>query len=136
LTCDRLTSAEVVLADGRVVATDAEREPDLFWALRGAGGGNFGVVTKATFDTVQSVPRTHVRYAWDISAASVLIGLWQDWAPFAPDDVSVELLLLSSDYPDEEPENHARRHPAGLEPLDEFLDRVGIVPRLAETGRG
>ena len=44
LTIDRLLAAELVLADGTQVRVDAEREPDLFWALRGAGG-NFGIVT-------------------------------------------------------------------------------------------
>ena len=45
LATDNVAAAEVVLADGRVVVADAEREADLFWALRGAGG-NFGVVTR------------------------------------------------------------------------------------------
>src|SRR6266487_1974481 len=41
LTCDRLVAATLVLADGRVVTCDEDREADLFWALRGAGGGQF-----------------------------------------------------------------------------------------------
>ena len=44
LTIDHLLAAEVVLADGTYVRADAEQHPDLFWALRGAGG-NFGIVT-------------------------------------------------------------------------------------------
>jgi len=48
LTIDALLAAEVVTADGRIVMTDADHEPDLFWAIRG-GGGNFGVVTRVKF---------------------------------------------------------------------------------------
>jgi len=48
MTIDSLLGAEVVTADGEIVRTDADHEPDLFWALRG-GGGNFGVVTRFRF---------------------------------------------------------------------------------------
>lgn len=57
LGCDSLVAAEMVDADGMVVACDEERNADLLWALRGAGGGNFGVVTSLTLRTHRITPR-------------------------------------------------------------------------------
>jgi len=55
LTCDRLREATVVRADGTIVEASADRHADLFWALRGGGGG-LGVVVEMRFDTVPSTP--------------------------------------------------------------------------------
>ncbi|HEY3468248.1 MAG TPA: FAD-binding oxidoreductase [Amycolatopsis sp.] len=72
LAADNLLAAEVVTADGTVVRTDARREPDLLWALRG-GGGNFGVVTSMTvrLHAVPAVVTGLVLYPWQ-QARSVL----------------------------------------------------------------
>jgi FAD/FMN-containing dehydrogenase len=48
LQANSVTAFEIVLADGRLVRSDATHEPDLFWALRG-GNGNYGVVTAIEF---------------------------------------------------------------------------------------
>lgn len=52
LTIDHLRAAEVVLADGTIVRTDAETRPDLFWAVRGAGS-NVGIVTAFEFEAAE-----------------------------------------------------------------------------------
>ena len=45
LTIDNVLAADIVTADGQLVRADKDKNPDLFWAIRG-GGGNFGVVTR------------------------------------------------------------------------------------------
>ena len=60
LTCDAVTSMRVVLADGRIVTASADHEPDLYWALRGGGGGHLGVVTSFTMRTF-AAPDHHPR---------------------------------------------------------------------------
>jgi FAD/FMN-containing dehydrogenase len=51
-----LLEAEVVTADGRVRVVNACQDPDLFWAIKGGGGGTFGVVTRVTLRT-HELPR-------------------------------------------------------------------------------
>jgi FAD/FMN-containing dehydrogenase len=93
LTCDRLVGAEIVLADGTVVYCDQSHHADLFWALRGAGGGQFGVVTSLRFDTVPEPVTTRIE--WSGQASEDLVAAWQEWAPDAPDEVTVNLTLLA-----------------------------------------
>ncbi|HEX5253172.1 MAG TPA: FAD-binding oxidoreductase [Mycobacterium sp.] len=79
LLCDQLTSASVVLPSGQVVTASAASNPDLFWALRGGGGGNFGVTTSLTFATfpTKDVDVVNLNFPPQ-SFAQVLVG-WQNW---------------------------------------------------------
>jgi FAD/FMN-containing dehydrogenase len=55
LTIDALHAADIVTADGQILAVDSETHPDLFWAIRG-GGGNFGVVTRLRYRLYELPP--------------------------------------------------------------------------------
>ena len=94
LTCDRLVGAQVVLADGSVVDCDDSHEPELFWGLRGSGGGQFGVVTSLLFDTVPEPLTTRIEAHWS-TGLEELVSAWQTWAPDAPDSLTVNLSLTA-----------------------------------------
>jgi FAD/FMN-containing dehydrogenase len=93
LTCDSLVSAQVVLADGSLVTCDANDHADLFWALRGGGGGNFGIVTSMTFATfaTQDVVSFSAAFAWADAAA--VLAAWQAWPQVLPDTLWASVLM-------------------------------------------
>jgi FAD/FMN-containing dehydrogenase len=101
LTCDHLLAAQVVLADGRIVDCDGHREPELFWALRGAGGGQFGVVTSLVLATVPAPEATRFVVTWSPDAAARVVAAWQEWAPDAPEEVnaSLKIAAIGTDRP-------------------------------------
>ena len=53
---DNVLQFTIVLANGSLVTTNSFQYPDLFWALRGGGGGTYGVVTSATYKTYPTFP--------------------------------------------------------------------------------
>jgi hypothetical protein len=86
LTIDNLLEADVVLADGSVMIASEERNPDLFWALRG-GGGNFGVVTSFLFrahpvDMVYAGP-----IFWDSGHTQKIMRWYREFLPSAPEEL-------------------------------------------------
>ncbi|MEO7236900.1 MAG: FAD-binding oxidoreductase [Lapillicoccus sp.] len=58
LTSDHLTASRMVTAAGDIIDVDAKHHPDLFWALRGGAGGNFGVNVSFSFDLAK-IPRAN-----------------------------------------------------------------------------
>src|SRR6201999_3028659 len=76
LTSDNLVQAQIVTADGQIRACDSHRDPDLFWACRGGGGGNFGVATSFTFTThpISGIVLFFLSWPWS-AAAGIFAGL-------------------------------------------------------------
>jgi FAD/FMN-containing dehydrogenase len=95
LTSDNLLAARVVTADGRVRHVDAETNEDLYWACRGGGGGNFGVVTALTLRTHRAAAASYFFVSWPWSQASEAIAAWQRFAPHSPPALT-SILSLST----------------------------------------
>ena len=94
LACDNLVGADVVTADGRLVHASEGENHELLWGLRG-GGGNFGIVTQLE---LQLHPVGPIVYAGPIfyapEHAPALLRRLREWAPDAPDDVTVLVNLM------------------------------------------
>jgi FAD/FMN-containing dehydrogenase len=136
LTSDHLLRAQAVLADGRVVECDAENDEELFWALRGAGGGNFAVVTSFVFATVPAAAATCFHLVWPLAQGPAVIAAWQAWAPTAPDELDASLHLTAAGGADRPPVVNLLGAMLGHEAetaelLDALVARAGVDPASA-----
>src|SRR5690606_15798880 len=93
LTCDNMLGATVVLASGDVVTASAGEHPDLYWALRGGGGGNFGIVTDFTFKVHPVSYAAVVVLEWAWEHFEPVVAAWQEWAFRTDDDLAAVLQL-------------------------------------------
>jgi FAD/FMN-containing dehydrogenase len=136
---DNLVSAEVVLADGRVVTASEADDPDLFWAIRG-GGGNFGVVTSFEFDAHPLDMILGGIVAHDLGDAAEVFDFYRQFTKSLPDELTAFAGLVHA--PDGSghkivatPACHCGDLAQGekdLQPLREFrtplLDLIGPMP--------
>jgi alkanesulfonate monooxygenase SsuD/methylene tetrahydromethanopterin reductase-like flavin-dependent oxidoreductase (luciferase family)/FAD/FMN-containing dehydrogenase len=96
LTIDHLVSAEIVLADGSLIPADSTQNPDLFWAIRGAGA-NFGIVVSFEFEVdLQPNDVGWAQLALDASDAASVLERWGAAVEASPRDVTASLLLGST----------------------------------------
>ena len=86
-TSDNVQSLRIVTADGRLLTCDAKHNADLFWACRGGGGRNFGIVTDFRLRTSPVSTASYFFATWPWSAGPTIIPAWQRWAPQATDDL-------------------------------------------------
>jgi hypothetical protein len=93
MTCDALDSLQIVTADGRLVTADNSTNNDLFWACRGGGGGNYGIVTSFSFTTFPTDDVALFFLTWPWAAAAQVLPAWLSWAPSGPDALWSNLLM-------------------------------------------
>jgi FAD/FMN-containing dehydrogenase len=135
LTCDNIAAAEVVTADGAIRTCDERRDADLFWALRGGGGGSFCVVTSLT---LRARPITRLAlgfFQWEPARARDVLGAWQKWIRSAPDALWSNVHLSAGPSP--EVAVHATflgDQSALSSAFDDLVRAVGTAPSYREVG--
>ncbi|MDF2568085.1 MAG: yvdP 1, partial [Oscillospiraceae bacterium] len=101
LGCDSLVEIEIINYEGDIIKANRTFHPDLFWACRGAGGGNFGVIVSMTFrlpPQVENVTLIEIDYQHISSAEQVSFLLaWQDWLKTADNRMTLISRIYNSE---------------------------------------
>ena len=92
LAVDHVASARVVRADGCTVVASPRENPDLFWAIRGGGGGNYGIVIEWTLKTLEFPRSAMVLLKYDGQATRLdVANRFLEWAPKADVDFTSQV---------------------------------------------
>ena len=97
MACDSLTSAQVVLASGQVVTASAQQHSDLYWALRGGGGGNFGVVTSFTLTPSPVINVIASTLVFGYGQAQDMLAGYTQWLIGAPRTIGGAAVITLAD---------------------------------------
>jgi FAD binding domain len=98
--CNRVRAIELVSAEGEPRTVDAENDPDLFWALRGGGGG-YAIVTALHLDLLPIAEIYAGALVFPAEVGAAAVRAYRDWAAGVPDDVtSVVRFLTPPPIPD------------------------------------
>ena len=96
MACDNLIGAEIVVASGadgaKAIEVDLRNHSDLLWALRGAGNGNFGIVTSLTYKVAPLKSVAYLQATWEgLDDLHGVFDAWQRTAPFADNRLGTQL---------------------------------------------
>jgi alkanesulfonate monooxygenase SsuD/methylene tetrahydromethanopterin reductase-like flavin-dependent oxidoreductase (luciferase family) len=135
LTIDQVVAADIVLADGRLVRADADGDPDLLWAVRGAGG-NVGIATAVELTALPVDRVVFASFAHDLGDAAGLLRGWADVMREAPRDLT-SFLYLFPDGPSRSAVAQATHVWAGddTETALPLLERLATVAPLVAQPR-
>ncbi len=122
MNCDNVISLRVMLADGSIVIASAETNYDLWWAMRGGTGGNFGVLLQVTYRLQPLDKVLGIALAWPLAnakdianAVNLLMLLQQNYmlnSQYAPNlNLQISLVYQTWVIPDQPPPPNATPQP-------------------------
>ena len=92
LISDNILAATIVDANGEILNVSENENSDLLWAIRGGGGGNFGIITSYTFKIRPAPSQVGIfQIVWPWEQLDEVIDAWQRWAPYV--DVRLGTIL-------------------------------------------
>jgi hypothetical protein len=134
MTCDNVAGVQIVTADGVLHQASPSSDSDLYWACRGGGGGNFGVVTSFTF-TVHPIPSvTLFTLEWPWSLAGVVLASWLPFITEAPDELWSNCQLYAGGAAAKVTGVYAGSTAACASALNPLLTAIGAAPSFRFVG--
>lgn len=94
-TCDKLVETKVILQDGTQITCNETENSDLFWACRGAGGGNYGIHTSFTFDTFETGYITTYEIKWTENIKEIFAAI-QSIIKTAPNTLGLKVSITAT----------------------------------------
>lgn len=101
LACDNLIELEIIDYKGNIITANKDKNPDLFWACRGGGGGNFGVTVSMSFKVPKKVDKvTYIEFHTPQSSKEDMeqfIYIWQNWLINLNEKITLVSRLFNSE---------------------------------------
>lgn len=93
MVCDNILSLKIVNYKGKIIKASLDENQDLFYALKGAGNGNFGVVTEIELKIYNDifVQIEKLTWNWNSKEAKIILELYQKFITKIPNYISTEL---------------------------------------------
>lgn len=97
ISSDHVLSAQVVRADGKTLTASPSINSDLFWAVRGGGGGTYGILTELTLKLTRLPRSAMVAMSWnDTNARYDVAKRFLEWAPRQPKEFTSQVNVYKS----------------------------------------
>jgi hypothetical protein len=93
---ENIIGVKMINYKGELITTDETQNSDLFWAIKGAGNGNFGIITEFTINVYEDIYfyQTEYEWQWNKEEALKIIKVYQKWVLQVADNIYSKLTII------------------------------------------